>query len=82
MRPRRLLERLNDGHLRDATFRDVLKFAEALGFRVSRVRGSHHILTHERIHEQLNLQDAGGEAKPYQIRQLLDLIRQYDLELR
>lgn len=60
----------------------VLRLAEALGFRVSRVRGSHHILIHERISDQLNLQDARGEAKPYQIRQLLGLIRQYDLELK
>lgn len=82
MRPRRLLQRLRDGHLQTVRFRDVLRLTEALGFRVSRVSGSHHILTHERISDQLNLQDARGEAKPYQIRQLLGLIRQYDLELK
>ena len=82
MRPSRLLHRLRDGHLHNVKFRDVLRLAEAFGFRVSRVRGSHHIVTHDRISEQLNLQDADGEAKPYQIRQLLDLIRQYDLRLK
>lgn len=82
MRPSRLLHRLQAGHLYNVKFRDVLRLAEACGFRITRVRGSHHILTHERIDEQLNLQDVGGEAKPYQIRQLLDLIRQYDLELK
>lgn len=35
----------------------------------------------QRISEQLNVQDVAGEAKPYQIRQLLDLVRQYDLEV-
>jgi predicted RNA binding protein YcfA (HicA-like mRNA interferase family) len=82
MGPSRLLKRLNDGHLRNVKFRDVLALTDALGFQVSRVRGSHHILTHKQIKEHLNLQNAGGEAKPYQIRQLLDLIRQYDLELK
>jgi hypothetical protein len=30
----------------------------------------------------LNLQDVGGEAKPYQIRQLLLLVERYNLQLR
>jgi len=29
----------------------------------------------------VNLQDVGGEAKPYQIRQVLRLIERYNLQL-
>ncbi len=32
--------------------------------------------------EQLNLQDVGGEAKPYQIRQFLRLVERYDLRMK
>ena len=56
--------------------------AEAFGFRLSRVRDSHHIFVHPRVRELVNLQDAGGKAKPYQIRQFLRLVERYNLTLR
>ena len=63
-------------------FRDLLGLAEALGFRVERIEGSHHILTHPDIPELLNLQEVKGEVKPYQVRQLLHLIERHNLCLR
>jgi len=62
-------------------FRDVVRLAEALGFRVERIEGSHHILTHPDIPELLNFQEVKGEVKPYQVRQLLDLIERHNLTL-
>jgi hypothetical protein len=59
----------------------VLQLAEALGFRVSRIQRSHHILVRRRVVELLNLQEVGGEAKPYQMRQLHRLVERYNLEL-
>jgi len=32
--------------------------------------------------EQLNLQDRGGQTKPYQLRQLVTLVGQYDLTVK
>ncbi len=32
--------------------------------------------------DQLNLQDRGGQAKPYQLRQLVGLVRPYDLSVQ
>ncbi len=81
MRPRKLLQRLRDGHLQDVRFKDVLRLAEAMGFELTRVSGSHYLLTHPQHEAQLNLQDARGEAKPYQMRQLLALADEYDLKL-
>jgi predicted RNA binding protein YcfA (HicA-like mRNA interferase family) len=60
-------------------FGDVVACAEAFGFRLDRVSGSHHIFVHPEVREILNLQNAKGKAKPYQIRQLLDLIERYNL---
>lgn len=62
-------------------FAEALVLAQAFGFALSRVRGSHHILTHSELPELLNMQDVGGKAKSYQIRQLLRLVERYNLKL-
>lgn len=55
-------------------FGDLVTLAEAYGFRLTRVSGSHHIFSHPDKSELLNLQNYKGKAKPYQIRQFLRLI--------
>jgi hypothetical protein len=62
-------------------FAEIRRLAEALGFGLSRVKGSHHIYSQPGIPELLNLQDVGGMAKAYQVRQLLKLVERYNLEL-
>ena len=62
-------------------FSDMVRLAEAFGFRLSRKSGSHHIYAHPGVTELLNLQDVKGKAKPYQIRQCLKLVEKYNLEL-
>jgi predicted RNA binding protein YcfA (HicA-like mRNA interferase family) len=81
MKPQRLLKRiLLAPH--NVRFRDLLGLAEALGFRIERIEGSHHILFHPDIPELLNLQEVRGEVKPYQVRQLLHLIERRNLTLQ
>ncbi len=63
-------------------FAELTSLAEAFGFVLDRVSGSHHIYHNPRIKEILNLQDVGGKAKSYQVRQLLDLVEEYNLVLR
>ena len=46
-----------------------------------RVPGSHHIFGHPDLAELVNLQNVGGKAKPYQIRQFLRLVERYDLKM-
>jgi predicted RNA binding protein YcfA (HicA-like mRNA interferase family) len=57
------------------------RLVEALGFELQRTSGSHHIFAHPDVPELLNLQEVAGEAKPYQIRQLLRLMERYSLTL-
>ncbi len=80
MNPRRLLEKAlaSPNNLR---FAEAQALAEALGFRLSRVSGSHHIFVHPAIPELLNMQEVRGQAKPYQIRQLLHLTEKYNLRI-
>ena len=62
-------------------FADAKRLALALGFHIARVRGSHHILVHPVIPELINLQEHRGQAKPYQLRQLLHLVERYHLHV-
>jgi predicted RNA binding protein YcfA (HicA-like mRNA interferase family) len=62
-------------------FSEAVALVEALGFRLSRIRGSHHIFAHPKVRELVNLQEVNGKAKPYQIRQLLEIVERYNLEL-
>jgi predicted RNA binding protein YcfA (HicA-like mRNA interferase family) len=80
MRKRRLLERLLSGS-KNVRFTDLVAVAEAFGFRLSRVSGSHHIFVHPDVSELVNLQNVGGQAKPYQIKQLLAVIERYNLRM-
>jgi hypothetical protein len=49
-----------------------------LGF-MRRVAGSHHIFFRDGIEEILNLQPKGSKAKPYQVKQVRDVIVKYRL---
>ena len=44
-----------------------------------RVRGSHHIFSRTDVAEILNLQPRGGQAKPYQVKQVRGVILSYRL---
>ncbi|MDH4208082.1 MAG: type II toxin-antitoxin system HicA family toxin [Anaerolineae bacterium] len=81
MRPRQLLQRLATGALQNVSFSDLVRLVEGFGFQLQRTRGSHHIFLHPDLPELLNLQEVRGEAKPYQIRQLLRLVERYALRL-
>jgi predicted RNA binding protein YcfA (HicA-like mRNA interferase family) len=58
-----------------------VRLAEAFGFHLDRISGSHHIFVHPDVDELVNLQDSGGQAKAYQIRQFLQLVERHALEL-
>ncbi len=60
-------------------FREVCALAEGAGFRLDRTRCSHHIFIHDGPKMLLNFQNVKGQAKPYQVRQLLALIKEHDL---
>jgi predicted RNA binding protein YcfA (HicA-like mRNA interferase family) len=62
-------------------FAEAVACAEAFGFQLSRINGSHHIYVHANIPELLNIQNVNGQAKPYQVKQFLRLIERYNLEM-
>ena len=51
-----------------------------LGF-AERIKGDHHIFTAEDVEEILNLQPRGSKAKPYQVKQVREVILKYHLRV-
>lgn len=80
VRPEKLLSRILNGETANISFRDLIHMLGCIGFEVVRIRGSHHMLDHTGICQELNLQpDRNGQAKAYQVRQVAQVVREYDL---
>ena len=79
-RKEKLLQKVLSGS-RNVRFGDMVTLVNAFGFRLSRTSGSHHIFSHPGISELINLQEVHGQAKPYQIKQFLNLIERYNLTM-
>lgn len=60
------------------SFSDLRNLLLSLGFE-ERVRGSHHVFTRNGIVEIVNLQPHGAKAKPYQVKQIREIIVKYHL---
>lgn len=44
-------------------------------------RGSHRVYRHPDLREKVNLQPLGRQAKSYQVRQVVELVERYSLEV-
>jgi predicted RNA binding protein YcfA (HicA-like mRNA interferase family) len=74
-----LLQVLRGTSDKNVPFTDLCWLLERLGF-YERIRGSHHIFTRDDIEEIINIQSKGNHAKPYQVKQVRQLILKYRLE--
>ena len=76
---RKTLDRILSGTAdRNVRFGELVNLLGALGFEL-RVRGDHHIFSRAGVVEIINLQPKGSRAKPYQVKQVRDLILKYRL---
>ena len=66
---------------KDVNFSQVVKLIASFGFELNRISGSHHIFTHNKLTEILNLQNVNGKAKSNQVKQFIALIEKYDLKM-
>jgi predicted RNA binding protein YcfA (HicA-like mRNA interferase family) len=80
MKRRKLLKKVLASP-KNIRFADMVTLVEGFGFQLARVSGSHHIFERPDVPEIINLQNRKGKAKPYQIRQFLKLVEQYNLAL-
>jgi predicted RNA binding protein YcfA (HicA-like mRNA interferase family) len=65
-----ILRGTNDANI---PFDDLCGLLERLGFE-RRTRGSHNVFRRPGLAERPNLQRSGSHAKPYQVRQVRDII--------
>ncbi len=73
-----LLKLLSGNADRNFHFEDLLILLERAGFKF-RIKGSHHIFYKEGIVEIINLQSQNGKAKPYQVKQVREILIKYKL---
>lgn len=59
-------------------FDDLCDLLKSFSFEM-RIRGSHHIFRKEDVVEKINLQRAGSKAKPYQVKQVRNVLVKYKL---
>lgn len=59
-------------------FDDLCNLLISFSFEM-RIRGSHHIFRKEGVVEKINLQRAGSKAKPYQVKQVRNVLVKYKL---
>ncbi len=77
MNKRRIFEELKKNP-KNIRFEKLCKAAEVFGFRFKSQKGSHRIYVKDGIKEMLNFQNVGGKAKPYQVKQFIKIIEQYE----
>jgi predicted RNA binding protein YcfA (HicA-like mRNA interferase family) len=75
----KLYDQLTEG--RPISFAEFERLLLAFGFKLDRTKGSHKIFKHPNFGQRVNVQPKGKLAKPYQVRQFLDIIEENGLSL-
>lgn len=73
-----LLSILSGSQDNNIKFKDLQKVLDTYGFKC-RIKGDHFIYTKDGIDEIINIQPSGNKAKPYQVKQIRNLITKYHL---
>ena len=60
-------------------YAELVSLAECYGFTLNRQKGSHAMYTRKGFARLMVFQDVKGMAKAYQVRQLLDALRELGL---
>ena len=63
---------------KDISFSELCNLLLKLGFK-QRIKGAHHIFYKDGIEEIINIQPKGNLAKPYQVKQIRNIILKYKL---
>lgn len=71
---------LSGGSDASIRFEDACALLVRLGFG-KRIRGSHHIFTRAGIETLIDLQPLHGKCKPYQVRQIREVLIKFNISL-
>jgi len=73
-----LLSILSGARDKSILFADLRAVLDRLGFQC-RIKGDHFIYTRDGMEEIINIQPVGNKAKPYQVKQVRNIILKYQL---
>ncbi len=62
-------------------FEDLCFVLERAGFKRRSGKGSHKIFFRDGVAEIINIQPRGGQAKPYQVKQVRELLLKYQFDI-
>ena len=62
-------------------FNDLCYVLERAGFQLRHGRGSHRVYYKEGVIEIVSVQPRDGKAKPYQVKQVRELLLKYKIEI-
>jgi hypothetical protein len=76
----KLREKILSGDTQNIDFVELCTFVQQIGFNRGSGDGSHRKFSRDGVREFLDLQRLGdGSAKAYQVRQVRDIVRRYNL---
>jgi hypothetical protein len=82
-RVRKIVEKLLDGRSdQNIPYDDLCHVLDRAGFSFRQRGGSHRIFYKEGIPEIINVQPRGSLAKPYQVKQVRELLVRYRIEVQ
>ena len=58
---------------------DIDTLLRSIGFTHARTSGSHQVYVNKTIGKIVNIQSVNGKCKPYQLGQILDIIKEHNL---
>ena len=64
---------------KNVRFTELCKAAELFGFKYRGGKGSHVVYVREGVRWPLVFQNVKGKAKPYQVKQFLKIVEEYNL---
>ena len=66
---------------RNFAFEDLCYILDRAGFQVRSGKGSHRIYYKDGVAEVINIQPRNGKAKPYQVKQVRELLLKYKITI-
>lgn len=60
-------------------FHEFKALMESFGFKLASMNRLHNIFVHPQINELVNVQNVNGAVKPFQVRQIINLVQRYHL---
>ena len=77
----KIFEKLISGS-KNISFSEFISLLEGFGYIMERIHGSHNVFKHPNVPQLLSTQPRkDGKAKPYQLRQFLKQVEEYQLNL-